>query len=144
MYHFFDGAPQLPGLLIDQAETGRALLAAERATSDRRYLERARQLAEIIISRLKNRAGGYYDIIPSQSGFSRIRLIDIEQNGSAATFFLDLWEATGDAPYREAARWALRAPSSELVAAGVRAARFGSALNQYLWLVDLAKESTIK
>ena len=144
MYHFFDGAPQLSGLLIDQAETGRALLAAERATGDRRYLERARQLAETIIARLKNGAGGYYDIIPSKSGFSRIRLIDIEQNGSAARFFLDLWQATGDAPYREAARWALRASSSEVVASGVQAARFGSALNQYLWLVDLARESTIK
>ena len=109
-----------------------------------RYLERPRRLAEIIISRLKNGAGAYYDIIPSQSGFSRIRLIDIEQNGSAARFFLDLWQATGDARYREAARWALRAPSSEVVASGVHAARFGSALNQYLSLVDLAREFTIK
>ena len=46
MFHFFDGAPQLPSLLHDQVQVGLALLSAHAATGETSWLERAKMLAE--------------------------------------------------------------------------------------------------
>ena len=96
MFHYFDGAAHVPGLLNDQARMGTALLKAHRATAEARYLERAKELAEFILSRLKNPDGGYYDLAAPGPAYLSFRLTLIEQNGAAASFFLALAEATGE------------------------------------------------
>ncbi len=52
VWHFYDGAPQVPGLLQDQAQLGIALVCASVATGEHRYLHRAKQLAEFIHTEL--------------------------------------------------------------------------------------------
>ena len=130
MFHYFDGAAHAPGLLQDQAQMGSALLRAYQATGDGEYVDRARRLAEFIMTELKNTAGGFYDICAQDSVSLQLRLTLIEQNGTAASFFLSLAQATKDAKYRDAAHWALSAFASDFSQYGVHAAPFGSALTQ--------------
>ena len=132
MYHYFDGTAQVPGLLNDQTRTGATLLKAHRATGDAKYLERAKELGEFILARLKNPEGGYYDLAVPGSAYLSFRLTLIEQNGAAASFFIALAEATGNPSYHDAALWGLSAFTGDLSSYGIHAAAFGQALDEFL------------
>jgi uncharacterized protein YyaL (SSP411 family) len=132
MFHYFDGAAHVPGLLNDQARMGTALLQAHKVTGEIDYLDRATRLAEFILAGFKNPAGGYYDIAASGPAYLSFRLTLIEQNGTAASFFLALADATGDPRYRDAALWALNAFPGNFSSYAIHAAAFGQALNEYL------------
>jgi uncharacterized protein YyaL (SSP411 family) len=54
----------------------------------------------------------------------------IEQNGSAASFFLQLADATGDTKYREAALWAFAPFTENFAEYGIYAATLGQALRE--------------
>jgi len=131
MFHYFDGAPYVPGLLQDQAQMGLALLRAYEASGDAVYSERARQLAEFILAELKNPAGGFYDIRSEDAALLKLRLTLIEQNGAAASFFLRLAAVSNDGKYHEAARWALCPFTNDLAQYGVHAAPLGRALGEF-------------
>jgi len=132
MFHYFDGAAHVAGLLNDQTRMGTALLRAHKATGETKYLERAKKLAEFILARLKNPAGGYYDIAAPGHAYLNFRLTLIEQNGAAASFFLALAETTGAPGYRDAALWALNAFTGDFSSYGIHAAGFGQALNEFV------------
>src|SRR4030095_2335693 len=83
MFHYFDGAAHVPGLLNDQARMGTALLKAHKASGEGQYLKRAKQLAEFILAQLKNPDGGYYDLAVPGYAYLSFRLTLIEQNGEA-------------------------------------------------------------
>lgn len=128
MCHYHDGSPRLPGLLVDQAAMGTALVRASRSTGDAAYLERAKALAACITSLLKNPGGGYFDRLAGDMGFLKFPLTPIEGNGKAALFFLSLFQTTGDLKYRDDAGWALEACPADVSSFGVHAASFGQAL----------------
>jgi uncharacterized protein YyaL (SSP411 family) len=132
MYHYYDGEPHLPGLLLDQAQTGTALVKVYCESDDTKYLDRARELANFIVARLKNPSGGYFDLADREIGFLKLRLTDVSQNGAAASFFLDLAEATKEPEYRDAALWALRGFTGNFRSYGIHAARFGQALSDFV------------
>jgi uncharacterized protein YyaL (SSP411 family) len=132
MYHYHDNAAHLPGLLSDQAQMGMALLRAYSAAGGAQYLERARELAEFIVARLKNPSGAYFDLADREIGFLKLRLTDISQNGAAASFFLEFAEATKESTYRDAALWALRAFAGNCCSYGIHAAPFGKALSDFV------------
>jgi len=132
MYHCYDEGPRAPGLLIDQARMGIALVQAFRATDDIDFLARAKNLAEFILTHLTNPAGGYYDRGESELGFFGSRLTLIDQNGVAASFFLTLADTTTEAKYRDAALWALSAFGGDFSSYGIHAAPFGQALGEWL------------
>jgi uncharacterized protein len=132
MYHYYDGTPHVPGLLNDQAGMGAALIEAHHATGETAYLERARELAEFVLARLRNPEGGYFDLGAGELGFLKFRLTALEQNGAAAFFFLKLAQAGREPKYFEAAGWALRAFSGDFASCGIHAAPFGRALGEWL------------
>jgi uncharacterized protein YyaL (SSP411 family) len=134
VYHYFDTAPRVPGLLIDQARMGVALIHAYRATSDRNFIERAKKLAGFILTHLTNPDGGYYDCGHSELSIFGSRLTLIDQNGIAASFFLMLADTSKDMRYREAALWALGAFTKDFASAAIHAAPFGRALGEFLGL----------
>ena len=107
------------------------MIQAYRASGDAKYLERARETAELIIGRLTNPAGGYFDLLADGIGLIKFQLTDLDQNGAAASFFLRLARAAGDTRYREAACLALDAFTGDFAAYGIHAARFGRALVEY-------------
>jgi hypothetical protein len=86
----------------------------------------------LITERFRNPAGGYFDIAATGSGYLRFRLTLIEQNGPAASFFLNLAAATGDRHWRDAALWALSGFKEGHASHGIHAAAFGTALAEYL------------
>jgi uncharacterized protein len=132
MYHYYDGTPHMSGLLNDQAWMGAALVETHHASGEAVYLERARELAEFILARLRNSEGGYFDLGTGELGFLKFRLTAIEQNGAAAFFFLKLAQAGREPKYFEAAGWALRAFSGDFASCGIHAAPFGRALGEWL------------
>jgi uncharacterized protein len=132
MFHYFEGAPLVAGLLNDQARMGTALVQAHQATGEAKYLDRARQLAEFILTRLKNPDGGYFDIAVPGPAYLSFRLTLIEQNGATASFFLALADVTGELRYRDAALWALSAFRGDLNSYGIHTAGFGQALNEFV------------
>jgi uncharacterized protein len=132
MFHYFDATAHVPGLLNDQVRMGTALVHAHRSTGAAKYLEQAVDLAEFILSGLKNPDGGYYDVANPGSAYLSFRLTLIEQNGAAASFFLALAEATREIRYRDATLWALSAFTGEFSSYGIHAAAYGQALNEFL------------
>lgn len=132
MYHYFDGSARLGGCLGDQALMGRALLEAFGQTGEKKYLEEAQKLGELIVGRFNNPDGGYFDLDGMGFGYLKFRLTLIEQNGPAASFFLALGAATGNPRWRNAALWALSAFREDFSSYGVHAAAFGRALGKYL------------
>ena len=108
----------------------RHCLLAHGITGERKYLERAKELATFILTRLKNPAGGYYDICTPGAAYLKLRLTLIEQNGPAASFFLALADATGDTTYREAALWAFVPFTENFAEYGIYAATLGQALGE--------------
>lgn len=131
IFHYYDDAPRLAGLLNDQAHVGTALVRAYLASGDGRYLERAKVLADLITTRLGNPAGGYFDLGSGDPGLLKLRLTEISHNGAAASFFLALAAASAEEKYRTAACWALDAFHGDLAAYGIHAAPFGGALYYY-------------
>jgi uncharacterized protein len=136
MFHYHDGVARVPGLLQDQVPMGSALLRAHAATGDALYLARARQLAQFILTELKNPVGGYYDIGSEDTASLKLRLTLIEQNGATASFFLQLAAATRDEKYHDAARWALCSFAADFAEYGVHAAPFGRALGEFLSITN--------
>lgn len=132
MFHYFDDAPRVPGLLNDQIQLGLALLTAYRVTGQAKYLDWAKELAEFIVTRFKNPAGGYYDICTPGSAYLKLRLTLIEQNGPAASFFLALAQTTSEKRYRDAALWAFQPFREHFQEYGIHAAPFGTALIDWL------------
>jgi uncharacterized protein YyaL (SSP411 family) len=132
MFHYHDGAPRLAGLLEDQTQMGVAAIQAYIVGGESTWLERARELADFVIARFRNTAGGYFDLKDGEIGFRNVRLTDVDQNGAVASFLLRLARASGDARYREAADWALDAFGEDFTAHGIHASRFGRALVEYL------------
>ena len=132
MFHYSDGTSHVPGLFQDQAQMGIALLRAHDATGGADYLDRARLLAEFILTELKNPAGGFYDIHAQDSASLKLRLTLIEQNGAAASFFLALTQTTGKESYRNAALWAFQHFTENFQENGIHAATLGRALQEYL------------
>ncbi|HEX5606052.1 MAG TPA: DUF255 domain-containing protein [Candidatus Binatia bacterium] len=132
MFHYFDEAPQIPGLLIDQARMGIALVRAFVATGENSLLDRATKLADVIVAQLACPAGGYFDRGQSDLDFFGPRLILIDQNGITASFFLMFANATGDAKYRDAAVRAFSAFRGDFASYGIQAAPFGQAIGEWL------------
>lgn len=134
MYHYTDGSPCVPGLLMDSVMTGLAFLDAYAVCDIALYLERARQLADDIVRQHRNAAGGFFDI--SQVGPANLRLpvTVLTQNAHAAAFFVRLADFSGDLAYRKMAHWALRRFPNSHRQHHAFAAGFGQALGRLLAL----------
>lgn len=135
-YHFVapGSAPQVRGLLTDQAAYLRALLDAHEASGEARFLERAGALAARILARFQAGDGGFYDRIPIEAELGRLDVADrpIVENGLIAEGLLRLGALTGDAAYREPAERTLQLFAHSYAGAGPFAAAYGRALQRYL------------
>ena len=134
MYHYADGAPRVPGLLMDSVMTGLALLEAYAVCGNAIYVERARQLASDIVRQHRNVAGGFFDVSATGPASLQFPVTVLTQNANVALFFVRLADLSGDIAYRKTAHWALKSfPNShrqyEAFAAG-----FGHALGRLLAL----------
>jgi len=74
MYHYWDGARNLPGMLTDQAYTLRALVDAMHYAGENKYLEPAIALAKGTIERLRADDGSFYDRRKASGGRSELQV----------------------------------------------------------------------
>lgn len=132
MAHYFDGAPRLRGLLADQVWMGRALIEGFGTANEPLLRQHAEALAEFIRVRLRNPAGGYFDIAEKGPAYLHYPLTLITENGGAARFFLRLFDLTGKTEHRDAALWALKCFVGDFDDYGVHAAEYGTALGEYI------------
>ena len=109
IYHYWDGAPHLPGMISDHAYTLRALIDASQYAGETRYLEVATSLANISIELLRSESGGFYDTAydPGARGGMRRRNRSILENAVMAEALLRLSHLTRQDDYGDTAREAL-------------------------------------
>ncbi len=136
LYHVLspEGAPEVPGLLVDHAAYLRALLDAHEISGEARFLQRARRVADVTLERFEAPGGGFYDRIVADEAFGRLALPDrpIAENGLMADSLLRLAALTGEARYRQRAEAALRLYAPSIRSAGSFGAPCARALRRYL------------
>jgi uncharacterized protein len=125
MYHYFDGAPHVPGLLLDSVAMGLALLDGYDALGEARFLERATLLGREIIQHHLHPDGGFFDISQPGPGALQRPMLVLTQNAAAARLFLRLGLS-------DAAQWALLSYGGSADVYGAYAAGFGHALDLFL------------
>jgi uncharacterized protein YyaL (SSP411 family) len=114
-----DGRSTGEGVLEDYAHLADGLLALYEASSDERWFTIARSLAETILERFADPAGGFFDTADDHETLVT-RPKDVQDNaipaGSsmAASVLLRLAALTGEAKYRDAAEQALATVTSYL------------------------------
>ncbi len=134
MYHYANGEPHVPGLLMDSVMMGAALLDAYGVCGGAMYLERAQHLAEDIVRRHRSSEGGFFDI--SKTGPANLKrpITVFTQNAHAAMFFVRLADLSGDIAHRKLAHWALKPFPNRHRHHEAFAAGFGQALGRLLAL----------
>jgi uncharacterized protein YyaL (SSP411 family) len=135
MYHYcVKGKSYLPGLLTDQVHMIKCLVDSYQVTLEGNFLEYAESLADYMLRRLWNEAGGFYDKPEETGAFGALKNLDkpLDNNSKAADAFLRLHNLTGKKEYLETARKILEyfAPSYQRY--GIMAAVFGLAIECYL------------
>jgi len=134
MYHYWDGAPHAPGLLMDTTMTGLAMLDAYALLRQPLYLERAMQLGAALVQRHRSPTGGFFDISETGPASLQVPITVLTQNARVATFFVRLADLSGHTDYRKLAYWALRSFPNAHRHYEAFAAGFGHALAQLLTL----------
>ena len=128
------------GLLQDQVQVAAASVAAYNATGRPRYLEVAKNLADVLERDFADPQGGYFDAAvpdasaPALADRTKQVLDDLlpGANAAAARVLLRLAAVTGDAGYRRRARATLEAFAGGVDGAGLRAATFLAAAREAL------------
>ena len=137
-----DGRASHDGVLEDYTHLADGLLALYEATFDERWFVAARDLAEQVLARFADPAGGFFDTA-TDAEVLVVRPKDLQDNAipsgnaMAATVLIRLAALTGDGRYRNAAEGALR-----LVAAV--ADRYPTGFAQWLCALDLALADVVE
>ena len=134
MHHYWDTAPQVPGLLMDATMTGLALLDAYALLGQAHYLERARQLGTALVQQHRSPSGGFFDISEAGPASLQVPITVLTQNAHVAAFFVRLADLSGQRDYRKVAYGALRGFPNAHRQYEAFTAGFGQALARLLTL----------
>ena len=133
-----DGRSTGEGVLEDYAHLADGLLALYEASADERWFTIARALADTILDRFADPAGGFFDTADDHEALVT-RPKDVQDNAvpagssTAASILLRLAALTGEARYREAAERALATVTTYL-------ARYPTGFANWLSAAHLAVE----
>jgi hypothetical protein len=131
-----DGRATGQGVLEDYADLADGLLALYEATFDERWFSVARSLADAILERFADPAGGFFDTATDHERLVT-RPKDVQDNATpsggamASLVLLRLAALTGEARYREAAEAAIATVTPV-------AARYPTAFAKWLQAIDFA------
>lgn len=96
--------------LSAQAWFGSALLALYRATGDEHWLGAANRIGKATLALLQDeKAGGFFATVPDATAAIIAPRKPLEANGTAASFYYDLWIYTKDDNYKSVSENAIRA-----------------------------------
>jgi uncharacterized protein YyaL (SSP411 family) len=134
MYRYYDGSPHVPGLLGDQAWMARALLDAHEVTGDSTYLDRAGELARLLIDRFSDKDGGFLDLWDKADLLGRLaeRQKSLQDNAVCAEVFIRLHHLTRSDEHRQVAQATLEAFAPSYHALGHFAAAYARQVDLHL------------
>ncbi len=135
MYRFLaPEGPQIAGLLGDQAWIALACLDAYEVAGRAADFERAGQLAELMVARLGDPAGGFFDTPEGHDTLGRLasRQKPLKENSVAADVFTRLWRLTHEARYEEIARKTLLQFADAVESQGYFAAGYAKSVDVFL------------
>jgi uncharacterized protein YyaL (SSP411 family) len=134
MHRFYRDGPQVSGLLADQAYMARALLDAYEVSGLSQHLERAEELASLLLDRFADGAGGFFDVWEGHESLGRLstRHKPLTENAVCAEVFLRLHSLTHRGDYQEVARRTLAAFVGDHEAMGHFAAAYARAVDLFL------------
>ena len=125
--HYFDGAPHVRGLLIDQVAALRALLDAHDVTDAEPYQMMGEELGHFIVRDMwDDAAGGFFDRTASDDdvGLLKTRRKPYAANADAAVALARLDRVAHEFDFVPHAAGALRAAAAQLPGQGPEAARY--------------------
>jgi uncharacterized protein YyaL (SSP411 family) len=131
-----DGRASADGVLEDHADLADGLLALYEATHDERWFAEAVRLADLVLERFTDPAGGFFDTADDGEALV-VRPKDVQDNATpsgnamATTVLLRLAALTGEDRYRVAAERALATVGPLLV-------RYPTGFAQWLCALELA------
>jgi len=135
LYHYFDGTPRRPGLLLDQSAAVKALLNAWQLTGQKRWLDEALSIIDYLDkTHWDFDYGGYYDLPEDRDAVASLayRSKPLAENSEMALTLKTLYVITGDAKYREMARKCLGVQADVYRDAGYMAAPYALAVDFFL------------
>jgi uncharacterized protein YyaL (SSP411 family) len=135
MHHYhIKGKSSLHGLLTDQVHMVKCLVDSYQVTSDRKLLNHAESLANIMLRKLWTSEGGFNDKPMETGALGALKILDkpFDENSIAADVFLRLHYLSGKKKYLETARKTLEYFAANVPRYGIMAAVYGLAVEQYL------------
>ncbi len=129
-----DGPGDAPALLVDWAGLLMGLMQAHASTAEARYLDRATQVAALMVDRFFDEEnGGFFDIEADDEavGHLQVREKQLPENMVAVQGFLKLYQATRNEDYRQLCEATLSAFGSVFREYGEFAADFGFAVDLF-------------
>ena len=129
-----DGPGDAPALLVDWAGLLMGLMQAHASTAEARYLDRAAQVAALMVDRFFDEEnGGFFDIEADDEavGHLQVREKQLPENMVAVQGFLKLYQATRNEDYRQLCEATLSAFGSVFREYGEFAADFGFAVDLF-------------
>jgi len=138
---YFEGQVRISGLLNDQVQMAKAVLAAFEVTGELRYLRVAKNLMDYVIANLWDpKAGGFFDRHPQGQALAALTrpLKDIDDipsaspNGVAAGVLDRLAYLTNNESYEHKARQTLEAFAGSVKGKGHVVASYGLAIHYHL------------
>jgi len=136
LVHFIEpgGTPQVQGLLVDQHAYLRAAIDAHEYTGERRFLDRAKALAQAVVRHFSAPDGGFYDHAGFEEmlGNLEVRNRPLPENASLAESFVRLAALENQPRWREIAQSTLLVFANSYERAGIFAAPLAKAVRRYL------------
>lgn len=134
MHHYFDNAPHVAGLLVDQVSMAQAWLDAFEHFGRETYLQRAETLMRFVQNALRDSDGRYFDTLAAPEAIGRLRRREkpLRENVSAAEANLRLYRLTGREEYRQSAQQTLEALLPYVRDLGFEAGRFAMVVDRFL------------
>ena len=133
-HYIIEGKSHLSGLLTDQVHMMKCLIDCYQLTLDRKFLDRAENIADFIVDKLWSDTGAFYDKPKETGAFGALKLLDkpLEENSVAADALLRLNHLTGKQRYLETARKTLEFFVSSIQRYGIMGCVYGLAVELYL------------
>ncbi|MBI2660214.1 thioredoxin domain-containing protein [Candidatus Woesearchaeota archaeon] len=106
LFHYFDGKPNINGLLSDNVHFLNCLIDAYASTKDVKYMERIKEITRFILKNFyDDKIGGFFDKILKDGDFGALKHKDKHflENSFCAMVFLRLYFLTEEIEYKEAA-----------------------------------------
>ena len=130
-----EGAGGAPALLTDWAGLLYGLMQAHASTAEQRYLDRAVQIAAVMVDRyFDDERGGFFDIEADDAavGHLQVREKQLPENMVSVQGLLKLYQSTRNEDYRQICEATLSAFASVFREHGEFAAEFGLAVDLFI------------